>query len=50
MAEKIILELKDKDFIKNSFNLNSPTTKKQIKNNSINNSLKQEIISTLANM
>lgn len=48
MAEKIILELKDKDFVKNSPHLTSP--KGEGKAQKIEKSVEQDIISTLTNM
>lgn len=48
MAEKIILELKDKDFIKNSPYSVSP--KERELGHNIEKNLKQDIISTLTNM
>jgi Holliday junction resolvasome RuvABC DNA-binding subunit len=46
MAEKIILELKDKDFVKNP----NIELKEEIKENKIEKNLKQDIITTLSNM
>ena len=48
MAEKIILELKDKDFVKSSSHLIS--TKTDEHENKIEKSLESDIISTLTNM
>lgn len=50
MAEKIILELLDKDIIKNFETENILDIKKQNKNFQIKNDLKNEIISTLTKM
>lgn len=48
MVEKIILELRDKDFIKSSHNIKYPEWKWQI--HKIEKSLEQDIVSTLTNM
>ncbi len=49
MAEKIILELKDKDFVKNS-NFNIVSNTKNEKWNNLEKSLESDIVSTLTNM
>lgn len=49
MAEKIVLELSDKDIVKN-FEIENITSKKSWKNTQIKNDLKSEIISTLTMM
>jgi hypothetical protein len=46
MAEKVILELKDKDFIKNNLHINSSN----IENNIILNDIDKQIKSSLINM
>ena len=48
MAEKIIIELKDKDFIKNNIYISS--NKENITKHKLERNLEQDIISTLTNM
>ena len=50
MAEKIVLELKDKDFVKNYINISSSENKKEVWIIKLDLSIKNQILETLTSM